>query len=171
MLQRTRAEQVVPIYNEFVQRYPDFIKALGEDPEKIIELISRLGLSWRAKKVVELLEVLSETDGKIPQEKDKLIRLPGVGDYIANAFLSLHRGVKAPITDSNAVRLWSRVIGFEPIGEIRRRKWFNELCLQLTPDRDYRDFNYALLDFCRNICKTKPMCEECPLKEVCAAQN
>jgi len=167
MLQRTKADQVVPVYNEFVEIYPAFNNAQDEDPEKIIELISKLGLRWRAEKVIELLEALSEIDGIIPQEKDKLIRLPGVGEYIANAFLSFHRGVKAPVTDSNAVRLWSRVIGFEPIGEIRRRKWFNELCLQLTPDRDFREFNYALLDFCRTVCKTKPVCKECPLTAIC----
>ena len=167
MLQRTRAEQVAPVYIEFVQKYPDFKNALDENPEKIIELISRLGLTWRAEKVIELLDALSKTDGKIPEKKGELIQLPGVGAYIANAFLSLHKGVKAPITDSNAVRLWSRVIGFKPEGEIRRRKWFTELCLQLTPDKEFREYNYALLDFCRKICKTKPMCKECPLNTVC----
>lgn len=167
MLQRTKADQVVPIYNEFVEKYPNFYKARDEDPQRIIELISKLGLNWRAEKVIELLEVLSERSGKIPQKKDELIRLPGVGEYIANAYLSFYRCVKAPITDSNAVRLWSRVFSFENAGEIRRRKWFNELCLQLTPDRDFRDFNYALLDFCRKICKTKPMCSECPLRGEC----
>jgi len=167
MLQRTKADQVVPVYNEFVEKYPDFNKALNEDPEKIIELISKLGLRWRAEKVIELLEALSETDGMIPQEKDELIRLPGVGEYIANAFLSFQRGVKAPVTDSNAVRLWSRVFGFEPVKEIRRRKWFNELCIQLTPDRDFREFNFALLDFCREICKTKQICTECPFRAEC----
>jgi len=167
MLQRTRAEQVVPVYIEFVQKYPDFKNALDENPDKIIELISRLGLNWRAKKVIELLDALSETDGKIPEKKGELIQLPGVGDYIANAFLSLHKGVRAPITDSNAVRIWSRVIGFETDGELRRRKWFTELCLQLTPDEEFRDFNYAVLDFCRTICKSRPMCKKCPLNTLC----
>lgn len=168
MLQRTRAEQVAPIYSTFVKRYPDYRTAMNEDPEIIRELISRLGLNWRARKVIELIEILSEKDGMIPTTKEELIDLPGVGDYIANAFLSMHSGIKAPITDANAVRVWSRILGFEIKGEIRRQKWFSEMCMRLTPDDEHKAFNYALLDFSRTICKTKPLCEECPLQEECS---
>jgi len=167
MLQRTRAEQVAPIYSTFVERYPDYSAAMKEEPEKIRDLISRLGLSWRAEKIIELVKILSEKDGFIPTTKEELTDLPGVGEYIANAFLSMHCGIKAPITDANAVRLWSRIIGFETHGEIHRRKWFTELCMWLTPDKAFKEFNYALLDFSRTICKTKPLCEECPLKAEC----
>ena len=167
MLQRTRAEQVVPIYITFVKRYPDYRTAKEEDPETIIELISRLGLSWRARKVIELLKTLSEKNGMIPTTKEELTNLPGIGEYIANAFLSLHCGIKAPITDANAVRVWSRILGFERKGEIHRMKWFSDLCMRLTPDDEHKVFNYALLDFSRKICKTKPQCEECPLQAEC----
>lgn len=167
MLQRTRAEQVAPIYRTFVERYPDYHTAMDEDPKIIIELISRLGLSWRARKVIELLKILSEKDGIIPTTKEELTDLPGIGEYIANAFLSLHCEIKAPITDANSVRVWSRILGFERNGEIRRKKWFSEMCMRLTPDGDHKAFNYALLDFSRAICKTKPLCEECPLATLC----
>ena len=168
MLQRTKAEQVTPIYTTFVKRYPDHRTALEDDPETIRKLISRLGLSWRAGKVLELIKILSDKDGMIPTTKEELTNLPGVGEYIANAFLSMHCGIKAPIVDANAVRVWRRIIGFEINGEIRRKKWFSEMCMQLTPDDDHKAFNYALLDFSRAICKTKPICEECPLQSECS---
>jgi len=167
MLQRTRAEQVAPIYSTFIKRYPDYRATEEADPEIIRELISRLGLNWRARRVIELLKILSEKDGMIPTTKEELTNLPGVGEYIANAYLSLHCGIKAPITDANAVRVWSRILGFERNGEIRRKKWFSEMCMRLTPDDDHKAFNYALLDFSRTICKTKPLCEECPLDSLC----
>ena len=167
MLQRTRAEQVAPIYRTFVDRYPDYRTTLNEDPETIRELISKLGLRWRARKVIELLYVLSEKDGLVPTTKEDLKKLPGVGEYIANAFLSFHCGTKAPITDANAVRVWSRILGFEKTPETHRKKWFYETCMRLTPDEDFKGFNYALLDFSKKLCKTKPICEECPLQKVC----
>ncbi|MHA1788714.1 MAG: endonuclease III domain-containing protein [Candidatus Helarchaeota archaeon] len=119
MLQRTRAEQVESVYNIFTSKYSNY-KEASKNPTELLEIFTPLGLNWRNQKLVELIKVLSEQE--IPSNKKELMSLPGVGHYIANAYLSLHCNKKAPIIDSNAVRLWSRVLGFIPPKETHKKK-------------------------------------------------
>ena len=167
MLHKTRAEQATPIFQTFVERYPTLDDALNEDPDKIRELLKPLGLRWRTEKILELIKLLHINEGVIPNTKEELLELPGVGHYAANAFLSFHLGIRAPITDTNAVRLWSRIFGFRPNKGTYRAKRFLELVEKITPVYDFKEFNYAVLDFTRTICRAKPLCELCPLSDQC----
>ena len=162
MLQRTRAEQVVPVFCEFCLKYEspsDYVQ------EKNCKMFERLGLKWRAHKLNKLAEITAEKG--IPVEKEELIELPGVGEYIASAFRSLHLGKYDVIIDSNVVRLYGRYYGFQTDGETRRKRWFKELASCITPEKEFRDYNYGLIDFTRTVCKPKPVCSACPLTEYC----
>lgn len=162
MLQRTRAEQVLPIYESFSAKYElpsDYLT--DERPA----LFTSLGLHWREKELRKLAETLKETD--IPLRREELLKLPGVGEYVASAFVSLHSGVRESIIDSNVVRLYGRFFGFKTDGETRRKKWFTELADKITPLQKFRDFNYGLIDFTRAVCKQKPDCNSCPLNTKC----
>src|SRR5438876_6634907 len=88
MLQRTRADQVVPIYSEFVKRYPTFGQLSKASERDVETLFARLGLKWRAKNVVKLIRVLKQKfDGKVPRDMTELKKLPAVGDYVASAVM------------------------------------------------------------------------------------
>jgi len=167
MLHKTRAEQEVPIYTTFTQRYPTIIDALEEDPENIRRLLKPLGLRWRAEKIIELIKVIYQNDCAIPNTREELLELPGVGQYAASAYSSFHLGVRAPTIDTNAVRLWSRVFGFKPNKGTYRAKWFINFVERITPSDGFKEFNYAVLDFTRTICKIKPRCEICPMINYC----
>ena len=171
MLQRTNAKQVVPVFNSFTETYTRCLDVVNEDPVKLERLLQPLGLSWRTRKIIQLSKVLHEKGEKIPDSKQDLIKLPGIGEYISNAYLSFFRDIRAPIIDRNAVRLWGRICGFEVDRETHRKKWFIELCWKLTPYDNFKEFNYALLDFTRTVCKRKPMCNECPLNSICMSTN
>src|SRR3989442_12104355 len=68
MLQRTKANQVVPIYMKFVKSYPNFEALWVAPSEQIVSLFGQLGLMWRAKSVSKLIAVLGERyKGKIPK--------------------------------------------------------------------------------------------------------
>lgn len=166
MLQRTKAEQVVPVYNAFTTRYPKPVY-ISTEKNQILSLLEPLGLFWRNKKIVDLINELSKRE-KIPEKFDELVKLPGVGQYVASAFLSFHLSVRAPIIDSNAVRLWTRVFRIQKTGEIRRNKEFSLFVDKITPQQKFKEFNYAVLDLTRTICKPKPLCEACPLNQKCA---
>ena len=168
MLQRTRAEQVLPVYEKFTSKYQFPHEVAAENPDKIRNMLSSLGLGWRIEKVIQLTQMLTAIDNKIPDTKDKLMELPGIGEYAASAFLSLHAGVRMPIVDSNVVRLWSRLFCFKKDKEIRRKKGFLDFVDKITPEENFREFNYSVLDFTRAVCRPKPLHNICPLVAVCS---
>lgn len=166
MLQRTKAEQVLPVFEDFCKRYPE-PELYYRDTDA--NIFNSLGLQQRNREFKLLAKELSIKN--IPESKELLLQLPGVGEYVASAYLSLHRNKRAVIIDSNVVRLYGRFFGFCTDSETRRKKWFIELADVLTPVRNFYYFNYGLLDLPRNICKTKPDCNKCPLKKKCKYYN
>lgn len=162
MLQRTQADQVVTVYLEFCAKYSTPEEFLADSDSNVFET---LGLIWRNKVLKSLARVL--IDRAIPSEKKALLELPGVGDYIASAYRSFHLGTTDRIIDSNIVRLYGRYFGFLTHAETRRQNWFIRLVERVTPNRDVRKFNYALIDFTRQICKANPLCESCNLRQRC----
>lgn len=162
MLQRTRAEQVVPVYLNFIQKYPSASVFLADNS---VKLFKSLGLFWRDNQFKRLAEKLIH--GHIPEDRQELKELPAVGSYVAAAFRSLHLNLRDTIIDSNVVRLYGRFFGFNTHGETRRAKWFIELAENVTPNKQFRSFNYALIDFTRAICRSKPECNSCLLNKRC----
>jgi A/G-specific adenine glycosylase len=165
MLQRTKAEQVLPVYTAFSSKYKTPID-IASDHKNVAEILRPLGLNWRAKLLIELTECISET-GSVPNSFEELVKLPAVGQYVASAYLSLHADQKYSLIDANTVRVWGRIFGFKTDAETRRKKWFQELADDLTPCIDFKDFNYAVLDFSALICAKKPLCNQCALSKVC----
>lgn len=158
MLQRTKAEQVLPVFLDFCNKYP--VPELYHK-DKNVNIFNSLGLQQRNKEFKLLAKEL--INRQIPETKEELLQLPGVGEYVASAYLSLHQNKRSIIIDSNVVRLYGRFFGFDTDGETRRKKWFIELSEKLTPERKFYLYNYGLLDLPRNICRIKPVCNFCPL--------
>lgn len=166
LLQRTKAEQVVKVFNEFCIKYPtpsDYTQ------ERNCKIFDNLGLKWRARELLKLAETLSEKE--IPFEKEELTKLPGVGDYIASAFRSLHLREYDVIIDSNVVRLIGRYYGIQTDSETRRKKWFKRIAECMTPEKKFKDYNYGLIDYTRTICKPKPLCSNCLMAFYCDSKN
>jgi A/G-specific adenine glycosylase len=163
LLQRTRAESVVPVYKKFTQQFPEPEDLATATEEEILDVIRSLGLHWRAPLLKKMGESLVQAGG-IPETVDGLQKLPGIGVYTSNAFLSFHGDSPGVLIDSNIVRWISRLIGREYDGETRRKKWLRKTVMRLTPDEDNRAFNYASLDFTMTVCRPKsPECPECPI--------
>ena len=168
LLQRTRAANVVPVYERFIERFPEATDLKTVTDAEIEALIYSLGLGWRAPLLKRLCDYLAETDGKCPRTYAGLIELPAVGPYVAAAVLSFHSGRRGVIIDVNVVRWLCRMVGAPMDGETRRKRWLIELAERLTPARDVGAFNYALLDFTMQICSKTPKCPACPLRDLCA---
>lgn len=172
MLQRTRASQVVPVFTEFVERFPDpqsFVKA-GE--EEAVRLFSRLGLNWRAGFFWEFHRtLLNEFEGEVPREHAKLLSLPGVGEYAATAVRVFAFGERDTIVDANVLRIFSRFFGILFPEHLRRNQAFRRWALMFAPEggTDCRSFNWALIDHGATVCTPqRPKCSVCPLLERCA---
>ena len=171
-LQRTRAEQVIPVYREFRKRFKS-AKSLAKSHRSTLSRLTRsLGLNWRTPVLLRLARVISTKHrNKIPVDHQLLRELPGIGSYASAAFSSLHRGERAVIVDSNVVRLYGRLFGIRTHSESRRSKLLQEIGEALTPRKSADKFNYALLDFTREICRPIPKCLQCPILEHCNFGN
>lgn len=163
LLQRTRAKNVVPVYEKFVARFPEAHDLQTATLEEIEALIYPLGLRWRAPLLKKLCDRLVATDGKLPDTREELMQLPAVGPYVAAALLSLHCDRRGVLIDANIVRWLCRLVGRPIDGEARRKKWLIELAQTITPSRRVREFNYAALDFTMEICAKVPQCAQCPI--------
>lgn len=167
MLQRTKAEQVAPVYAKFVRRFPTPERASRANYEVFHALLQPLGLKWRARALRKLATALSKRGGAVPYNSADLKKLPGVGDYAASAYASFHLDIPATIIDANIVRLYGRFFGFPTGPETRRSKQFRTLADHVRPSKQNRQFAYGLLDFTRAVCTPRPHCGICPLRTKC----
>lgn len=169
MLQRTKAEQVAPVFLSFIKRFPSPELLAKAELSEIEVFFSRLGLLWRAKKVKFLAEKLSsDFKGKVPNNRDKLLSLPGIGEYVGDAVLCFAFKEDRAIIDSNVCRILGRVFNIKAKGEARRDPVYRKIAKQLVPSGKCREFNWAVIDYANEICiPRKPKCSICPLNSIC----
>jgi A/G-specific adenine glycosylase len=171
MLHRTQAIQVVPVYERFIENYPDEATLSRASREELVDALSSLGLRWRAELVYEMAVMLRERfDGQVPHEKAELLSLPGVSDYIAGAVRCFALNLPDPIVDTNTVRVTGRLFGLEIKDSSRRNRLFKDLIVALVDPNEPRAYNFALLDLAAIVCtKAKPpKCLECPVRQYCS---
>lgn len=167
MLLRTRASSVALVYNRFATLYPSPVELARADISEVAEVLRPLGLAWRVPLIIELAGMLKSAHGKIPNTLPELIKLPGVGNYVAAAYLSFGINSRGVLIDANVVRWLCRMTGRAMTGETRRSSWIKKACEILTPRRKHREYNYAVLDFTMTVCGTNPICEICPVRSKC----
>lgn len=171
MLQRTRADQVEPVYREFCTRFSSPRDVIDAGPKAVQELFGRLGLLWRAEYFWQLQQQLvSEHGGKVPREYDRLIELPGVGQYAASAVRVFAHGERHTVVDSNVLRLFGRYYGIEFPDHARRSPRVHAWATEHAPEEHnrIRAFNWALIDFAATVCTPRaPGCDSCPFRRGC----
>lgn len=142
---------------------------LAEAPVEEIEAIVRpcgLGRS-KAKDISACMKVLrDEYDGKVPEDFDTLLSLPGVGRKSANLIMGDIFGKPAIVTDTHCIRLVNRMGLVNKItepGKVEKELW------KIIPPEEGNDFCHRLVDHGREICsaRTKPKCDQCTLADVC----
>lgn len=168
LLQRTRATQVEPVFLAIRQRFPTASDLAKEGSAVIKALTDRLGLHWRGPLLLAIAEVVGRAGGTPPETIEELCALTGVGMYTAAAWFSLHRGKRAIIIDANVSRWLSRMTGLRFNRDPRHVGWVQALAERLTPQRAFREYNYAVLDFTMTVCTARaPRCMRCPLRSNC----
>ncbi len=167
MLQRTRTNQVIPIYENFIRLCPT-LEAFGKTNRKTLERILRpLGLNWRIRGMLSALKAFWDTYGFVPIDFEELFSTPSIGQYIAGAVVCFTTNLPITFIDSNIVRVVGRVFGIESVGEGRRNKFLIQAVASTVDPKKPRDFYYALIDLAHTICHhSNPSCFDCPLMNV-----
>lgn len=169
LLQKTTAEMVVPLFEQFKREMPEPADVASQPIERLENLFSNLGLIKRAHFLKNLSQtIISKYNGQVPATKDQLMALKGVGDYTANAVLCFAYGHDVPIVDGGIARLYRRVFGLESTVPAYADKELWRLAEKLVPANNGSLFNYALIDLSATICTPKePKCGFCPLCDIC----
>ena len=170
LLQQTRAERIAAFVPAFLADFPS-LRALAEtDESTLAERLATLGLqNRRAGRLVALAGVLLARNGRIPNTKPELELLPGVGPYVAAAYMSTVLEEPEPMVDVNMARLIERLYGPRTLADIRHDPHINGIAdrlihLAVRP----KELNWAVLDLGAAHCKARsPSCRGCPLLEVC----
>ena len=169
MLRRTKADQVVPVYEQFCREFPD-VETLARANEEAVEKILRtLGLRWRVPAFIMMArEVVEKYGSRIPDNREALISLPGVGEYVAGAVLSIAYGKNEWLVDSNIVRIFKRYFGIKTSKEGRRDKHVIEMAKIYVSGKEPGRATLGILDISALLCKPRnPACEKCPLRRRC----
>src|SRR5580700_7060955 len=106
MLQQTRVAAVIPYYERFVDRFPD-IHTLAEVPEEeVLRQWSGLGYYSRARNLQKAArQIVAQHGGQFPTKLDEALALPGIGNYMAAAILSIAYGERLAVLDGNVARV------------------------------------------------------------------
>jgi A/G-specific adenine glycosylase len=166
MLQQTQVTRVEPRYLAFLERFPDPAACAAAAPAEVVRAWAGLGYNRRAVNLHRTAVVVVEQHrGRLPDDLDALLALPGVGPYTARAILAFAFERDHGVVDTNAARVIARAVtgGRLTASEVQ------EHADELVPLGRGWAWNQAVLDLGATICvKRSPRCDRCPVAERCA---
>lgn len=166
LLQRTRGEQVEPVYRQFVRRWPTIKALAGARESTIASVIAPLGLPKRASTFRELAAALAVA-GAVPLEPQELLLLPGVGPYAAHAVPVFAAGRDLPLVDWVIARVLRRYFGLADGARPNQDAVLWGLAADLSAPGNARSLWLGTLDLAAAVCRPKPACDDCPLLSGC----
>ena len=157
------------VVEKLYEKYPD-VDALAEaDADSIEEIVRPCGLGRsKARDISACMKILKEQyGGKVPDDFDALLKLPGVGRKSANLIMGDVFGKPAIVTDTHCIRLVNRM-GL--VDGIREPKKVEMALWKLIPPEEGSDFCHRLVQHGRDVCtaRTKPYCDKCCVQDICA---
>jgi A/G-specific adenine glycosylase len=167
MLQQTQVETALPYYERFIREFPTVESLARADEHRVLTLWAGLGYYRRAKNFMAAAKrVVEEHEGRIPSDYDALLDLPGIGQYMAGAILSIAFNKPYPVVDGNVRRVLSRLHGWTE--ENTKALW--DAAARLVQEAEPRMVNQAIMELGAKVCSFKsPRCLICPLQGSCAA--
>ena len=156
-------KRLFPVYGS-----PEKIAALEQ--EKLEELIHDCGLfRAKAKNIKATCQmIIDDFGGKVPDNMDELIKLPGVGRKTANVVMSQAFGIPAIAVDTHVFRV-SRRLALSSGDDVNKVEMD---LMKLIPKKDWSDAHHWLIWHGRLVCKArKPLCGKCGINELCTSKD
>lgn len=174
MLQQTQVATVLPYYNEWFRRFPDFSALARASESDVLHAWQGLGYYARARNLHATAKTIVDRHGcRFPKSIEQMRQLPGIGKYTAHAVAAFAFDQSVPIVEANAARVLARIFNLQTsIDKTAGREFLWNRAKQLVPERGAARFNSALVDLGALIClPRKPRCRICPVRKFCRATN
>lgn len=155
------------VVKDLFAKYPSSAALAAATPEEIEEIVKPCGLGKsKARDIHKCMTTLVEKyNGQVPDDFDKLLKLPGVGRKSANLIMGDVFGKPAIVTDTHCIRLTNRmglVDGIKDPKKVEMALW------KIIHPEKGSDFCHRLVNHGREVCTArKAYCEKCCLQEVC----
>ncbi len=156
------------VVKELFAKYPDVAALAAAEPEEIEAIVRPCGLGKsKARDISACMRMLMEKyEGKVPEDFDALLSLPGVGRKSANLIMGDVFGKPAIVTDTHCIRLSNRiglVEGTKDPKKVEMALW------KIVPPEEGSDLCHRLVYHGREVCtaRTAPYCDRCCLKDIC----
>jgi len=172
MLQQTQVTTVMPYFENFINQFPDIRVLAAADLQTVLKAWEKLGYYARARNLHRATKIIVEDyQGIIPDNYQQLRQLPGVGEYIAAALLSIAFNQPFAVVDGNVKRVLARLFLIEaPINQSGSKTIFADVAERLLDRHNPGIFNQALMELGATICRPQtPICDRCPLRQFCQA--
>ena len=167
MLQQTQASRVEEIFPRFMARFPTVAALAEASPGDVLRAWAGLGYHRRAVSLHDAARaIVARHRGRVPGGLAELRALPGVGPYTAAAVASIAYGVPVAAVDTNARKVMARLDHGVERDEITAREAETGADGWLDRDRP-GEWNQAVMNLGRDVCRTTPRCDRCPLAPVC----
>jgi A/G-specific adenine glycosylase len=168
MLQQTQVTTVIPFFNRFIKNLPSIGSLAKVNEKRLIKLWEGLGYYSRARNLKKTAKIIIKNfDGKLPNNFEDLLTLPGVGNYTANAILAIAFNKPNIPLDGNIERVLKRYLYLKKKKEIQKDNLLEKKTIFGTTFRS-SDYAQALMELGALICKpNNPICNQCPIKKNC----
>jgi len=168
MLQQTQVKTVLPYFNNFLRYLPNLQSLSRSSEKKVLKLWEGLGYYRRARNLLTTAKILvKEHNSKLPKKIIDIKKLPGIGDYTANALLAFIHDKPTIAVDGNVKRVFSRIMNRKE-NKIDFTQLIASNQKNLFKPKRHSDFVEALMEFGALVCKPKkPECFKCNIKNIC----
>lgn len=155
------------VVKDLYEKYPSPQALAAASVEDIEAIVKPCGLGHsKARDIHKCMTMLvEEYDGRVPDDFDELMKLPGVGRKSANLIMGDVFGKPAIVTDTHCIRLVNRmglVDGIKDPKKVEMALW------KIIPGEKGSDFCHRLVYHGREVCTArKAYCEKCCLADIC----
>jgi A/G-specific adenine glycosylase len=172
MLQQTPVQRVRGPWQEWLERWPTPAALAAATPADAVRAWGRLGYPRRALRLHQAARMITnDFGGQVPEDRESLLRLPGVGSYTAAAISSFAYGHREIVLDTNVRRVLARIeFGVAFPGSVHTTRE-RALAEEFAPRRPRRAARWAVasMELGALVCRArKPLCGACPVQDLCA---
>jgi A/G-specific adenine glycosylase len=169
MLQQTQVVTVIPYYERWMKRFPDWSALAEAKEETVIKEWEGLGYYRRARNLQALARAVIAGGGEMPRDVEALRELPGIGPYTSAAIGSIAYDLPVAVLDGNVMRVLTRLLALrDDIALPKTRDKLQLMADQFLDRREPSRHNQAVMELGATICvPRKPLCLLCPLKRDC----